>query len=74
MLDDKIIIFYHIKNKKLPIDGWIHNCFICETISSKLEKYDNNNNIDCIVCKDCKYEFINKKHAEIESYIKDLNL
>lgn len=74
ILNNKLIIFYHIKNKSLPIDGWIHNCFICETYSSKLEKYNNNDKINCIVCKDCKKEFVNKKHAEIESYIKDLNL
>ena len=74
ILKDKLIVFYHIKNKSIPLKGWIHNCFICETISSKLEKYNNKHNVYSIVCKDCKKEFLNKKHAEIESYIKDFNL
>ena len=74
ILNNKLLIFYHKKNKSLPLDGWIHNCFICETITSKLEKYDNKQDIYSIVCKDCKEEFINKKHAEIESYLIDFNL
>jgi hypothetical protein len=74
IVKNNLILFHHKKNKSLPINGWIHNCFICKTITSKLVNYNNNNKIYTTICKDCEQKFINNKYAEIESFIKDLNL
>ena len=72
--NNNLILFYHLENKSLPLNGWIHNCFICENVTSKLVNYYNYDKIYTTVCKDCEKNFTNNKYAEIESFIKDLNL
>ena len=64
-INDNILIFNHISNK-FPLKGWIHYCYLCELKTSRKQKYSNYNNINVIVCKDCKNSFKNKKYNDID--------
>jgi transcription elongation factor Elf1 len=66
---NKHIIFLHYKNSTLKQEGWIHNCYLCDAKTSRIQKYNNNDNIFVIICKDCKIHFKNKTYADINKFI-----
>lgn len=71
---NKIIIFNHIIDKSIPFEGWIHNCFLCNTLTSREQKYLDSNKYFVIICKDCKHNFYNKSYAVIKNFIIKKNL
>ena len=66
---NKIIVFNHIFGYSNPLKGWIHNCFLCDTLSSREQNYNKSSKYFVIVCKDCKKKFEDKTYADIENFI-----
>ena len=70
---NKYIIFNHdTDNKSLPINGWIHNCVFCDTITSSHKKFNHNYlSINIIICPDCyKRNLLDINKKLINSWIK----
>ena len=52
--DTKYIIFYHPNDCNLPLDGWIHQCIICNMRVSHIHKYS------IIINKEVYFQLFNK--------------
>lgn len=66
---NKYIIYRHFEEKSIPLFGWIHNCFLCYSLTSRNQKYLNSNKYSVIICKCCKNKFNNKPFAVIKNFI-----
>jgi dethiobiotin synthetase len=66
-----ILIYNHLLSQKsLPLKGWIHNCYLCGTNTSKELDFDyNKNKYKIIVCKDCINNFNNLENEKLKKYI-----
>jgi len=71
---DKIIIYKHFYEPSIPFKGWIHNCFLCNSITSRYQRYLDSKKYYVIVCKNCSEKFNNKPYAVIKKYILKNNL
>ena len=66
---NKIIIYKHLYDKSIPFKGWIHYCFLCNSLTSRNQKYLDSKKYYVIICKDCKNKFHNKSYAVIKNFI-----
>jgi len=69
-IDDYYLLYIH-KSKNIPIDGWIHNCLLCESLTSSELNYDNDYPIKIILCYECKKtNNVYKYKYKIDDWIK----
>ena len=59
------LIYNHDKsNNSLPINGWLHNCLCCRTITSNYEDYYyGEKKLKILICSVC-YKHYNKKEYQ----------
>tara|TARA_E500000178_G_C16631773_1_gene577976 strand:+ start:299 stop:595 length:297 start_codon:yes stop_codon:yes gene_type:complete len=67
---DYTLIYHHtLSDKSLPMIGWIHNCYNCNSATSKEINYNyKKNKYKVIICKDCAPKFL-ENNKKINKYI-----
>ena len=69
-IDDYYLLYVH-DSKNIPIDGWLHNCIFCSTITHNELKYDSDFPIKIIICNNCKKNNnIKNYNHKIDNWIK----
>lgn len=69
-IDDYYLLYKH-SSKNIPIEGWLHNCIFCESITCSQINYDYDYPIKIILCNECKrINNIDKYKLKIDDWIK----
>ena len=68
---DYILIYNHsLSDKSLPLNGWLHRCFVCEAISCKEVDYNYKKiAFKITTCPNCQNKFKKVKKNKLNRFI-----